>query len=62
MVLTLALSVSACSAVGPKNSCDIFQPFYLDGGSILSDADAEWILKYDEVGHELCGWEVIPVK
>jgi len=59
MVLTLALLVSACSVVGPVNSCDIFAAVYLSKDDVLTDDTVRQIYKHNETGKEVCGWEPI---
>ena len=59
MVLTLALLVSACSAVGPVNSCDIFGAVYLSKDDVLTDDTVRQIYKHNETGKEVCGWETV---
>jgi len=58
-VLILVLFISACSAVGQKNSCDIFAPVYLSKDDVLADDTARQIYKNNEIGKEVCGWQPI---
>ena len=37
--------------------CTAWQPIYVGGADVLSDATAKAILSHDETGQRLCGWK-----
>ena len=37
--------------------CTAWQPIYVGGADVLTDATAKAILSHDETGQRLCGWK-----
>lgn len=62
-MLLAMLSVSACAPSGPVPGpspgefCRVAEPIYFDPADRLTDRTERAIIRHNQVGEKLCGWQ-----
>lgn len=60
MLFLTSLSLTACATNGQDGDfCALAHPIYLDKQDRLTPVTARTILKHDETGRVMCGWNMV---